>query len=134
MLEWSGSSLLISFVQYQCNIVIIIRIIALILVSLSSFLYPCKIVHLYQGEYLQVDLGVVRQITHIALQGRPQSSEFVKTFYLKYGNNGLDFNSYGQNATVKYKVLVYYCTLEFYKCSFIRVLISVGLLPKTFSC
>ena len=72
----------------------------------------------------------MRQITHIALQGRPQSSEFVKTFYLKYGNNGLDFNSYGQNATVKYKVLAYYCTLEFYKCFFISVLISAGLLPK----
>lgn len=59
---------------------------------------------MWQGEYLQVDLGVVRQIKHIALQGRPGSSDYVKTFYLKYGNNGLDFNSYGENATVKYKV------------------------------
>jgi len=57
------------------------------------------------GEYLQIDLGVVRQVKHIALQGRTGSSEFVRTFYLKYGNNGLDFNTYGENATVKYKVL-----------------------------
>lgn len=59
---------------------------------------------MWQGEYLQIDLGVVRQVKHIALQGRPGSSDYVKTFYLKYGNNGLDFNSYGENATVKYKV------------------------------
>ena len=59
---------------------------------------------MWQGEYLQIDLGVVRQVRHIALQGRPGSSDYVKTFYLRYGNNGLDFNNYGENATVKYKV------------------------------
>ena len=59
---------------------------------------------MWQGEYLQIDLGVVRQVKHLALQGRPGSSDYVKTFYLKYGDNGLDFNSYGENATVKYKV------------------------------
>lgn len=59
---------------------------------------------IWQGEYLQIDLGVVRQVQHIALQGRPHSTDFVKTFYLKYGNNGLDFNSFGENATVQYKV------------------------------
>ncbi|XP_015776212.1 PREDICTED: uncharacterized protein LOC107354273 [Acropora digitifera] len=57
------------------------------------------------GEYVQIDLGVVRQIQHLALQGRPESSDFVKTLYLRYGNNGLDFNNYGENATVKYKTL-----------------------------
>lgn len=68
--------------------------------SLSlHFLFP------YQGEYVQIDLGVVRQIQHLALQGRPESSDFVKTLYLRYGNNGLDFNNYGENATVKYKVI-----------------------------
>ena len=46
----------------------------------------------------------MRQVKHVALQGRPQSTDFVKTFYLKYGNNGLDFNNFGENATVKYKV------------------------------
>ena len=46
----------------------------------------------------------MRQVKHVALLGRPQSADFVKTFYLKYGNNGLDFNSFGENATVKYKV------------------------------
>lgn len=70
------------------------------------FSLPC--VHLpfcmWQGEYLQIDLGVVRQVRHIALQGRPGSSDYVKTFYLRYGDNGLDFNNYGENATVKYKV------------------------------
>ncbi|PFX30431.1 Macrophage mannose receptor 1 [Stylophora pistillata] len=58
-----------------------------------------------QGEYIQIDLGVVRQVKHIALQGRPGSSDYVKTFYLRYGDNGLDFNNYGENATVKYKTL-----------------------------
>lgn len=59
---------------------------------------------MWQGEYLQIDLGVVRQVRHIALQGRPGSSDYVKTFYLRYGDNGLDFSNYGENATVKYKV------------------------------
>lgn len=59
---------------------------------------------MWQGEYLQIDLGVVRQVRHIALQGRPGSSDYVRTFYLRYGDNGLDFNNYGENATVKYKV------------------------------
>ena len=59
----------------------------------------------YQGEYLQIDLGVVRQIQHLALQGRPESLDFVKTFYLRYGNNGLDFINFGSNATAKYKVI-----------------------------
>lgn len=59
---------------------------------------------MWQGEYLQIDLGVVRQVRHIALQGRPGSSDYVKTFYLRYGDNGLDFNNYGENATVEYKV------------------------------
>ena len=71
-------------------------------VILLSYLYSMTIA--IQGEYLQIDLGVVRQVKHIALQGRPGSSEFVRTFYLKFGNNGRDFNSYGENATVKYKV------------------------------
>lgn len=59
---------------------------------------------MWQGEYLQIDLGVVRQVRHIALQGRPGSSDYVRTFYLRYGDNGLDFSNYGENATVKYKV------------------------------
>ena len=59
----------------------------------------------YQGEYLQIDLGVVRQIKHLALQGRPESLDFVKTFYIRYGNNGFGFINYGSNATAKYKVM-----------------------------
>ena len=68
--------------------------------SLSlHFLFP------YQGEYVQIDLGVVRQIQHLALQGRPESLDFVKTFYIRYGNNGFSFINYGSNATAKYKVI-----------------------------
>ena len=74
-----------------------------ILSYLLSLSYLSHLI-IWQGEYLQIDLGVVRQVQHIALQGRPRSTDFVKTFYLKYGNNGLDFNSFGENATVKYKV------------------------------
>ncbi|XP_048579859.1 uncharacterized protein LOC5521691 isoform X2 [Nematostella vectensis] len=57
------------------------------------------------GEYLQVDLGLRRQVTHIAIQGRPKSTDFVKSFYLKYGNDGSTFNYYGANATENYLVL-----------------------------
>ncbi|XP_048579857.1 uncharacterized protein LOC5521688 isoform X1 [Nematostella vectensis] len=56
-------------------------------------------------QYLQIDLGVVRLVKHIALQGRPKSNDFVRTFYLRFSNDGLNYIPYGANASMSYRTL-----------------------------
>nr|CAD7258923.1 unnamed protein product [Timema shepardi] len=46
------------------------------------------------GQYLVIDLGQVRNITEIATQGRPFSSEYVMEYAISYGTNGLDYADY----------------------------------------
>jgi len=47
------------------------------------------------GEWLQVDLGKVTMVTAIATQGKPHGSdEWVKSYSLKYSNNGSFFHDY----------------------------------------
>nr|CAD7425131.1 unnamed protein product [Timema monikensis] len=46
------------------------------------------------GQYLVIDLGQVRNITEIATQGRPFSSEYVMEYSISYGTNGLDYADY----------------------------------------
>lgn len=43
------------------------------------------------AQQLIIDLGSVRNITQIAIQGRPHSVEYVTEFTISYGYNGLDF-------------------------------------------
>ncbi|KAG4070327.1 hypothetical protein HA402_006469 [Bradysia odoriphaga] len=45
-------------------------------------------------QQLIIDLGNVRNITKIAIQGRPHSIEYVSEFTISYGYNGLDFADY----------------------------------------
>nr|CAD7587711.1 unnamed protein product [Timema genevievae] len=45
-------------------------------------------------QYLVIDLGQVRNITEIATQGRPFSSEYVMEYAISYGTNGLDYADY----------------------------------------
>lgn len=55
-------------------------------------------------QYLIIDLGVTRNITRIAIQGRPHHSEYVSEFSISYGYNGLDYADYkepGGNVKVK---------------------------------
>ncbi|XP_066998735.1 neurexin-4 [Anabrus simplex] len=52
-------------------------------------------------QYLTIDLGEVRNVTGIATQGRPHSSEYVMEYRIRYGSNGLDYADYkepGGNA------------------------------------
>lgn len=55
-------------------------------------------------QYLIIDLGVTKNITRIAIQGRPHQSEYVSEFTISYGYNGLDYADFkepGGNTKVK---------------------------------
>lgn len=61
------------------------------------------------GQQLIIDLGSVRNISHIALQGRPHSVEYVTEFSISYGYNGLDYADFkepGGNVKVTSQSLV----------------------------
>ncbi|CAK1598381.1 unnamed protein product [Parnassius mnemosyne] len=45
-------------------------------------------------QQLIIDLGVVKNITRIATQGRAHSQEFVQEYHISYGSNGLDYARY----------------------------------------
>ncbi|KAI1289294.1 Neurexin-4 [Halotydeus destructor] len=46
------------------------------------------------GQYLIVDLGEKKNITSVAVQGKPYTAEYVQEYRLDYGNDGQDFASY----------------------------------------
>lgn len=51
-------------------------------------------------------MGAVRNITAIAIQGRPHSVEYVSEFTISYGYNGLDYADFkepGGNIKVKHQ-------------------------------
>lgn len=41
-----------------------------------------------------IDLGDVKNITRIEIQGRPHSTEYVTEFSISYGYNGLDYQDF----------------------------------------
>lgn len=45
-------------------------------------------------QNLIIDLGNVKNITHVALQGRPHSKEYVTEFTISYGISDLEFADY----------------------------------------
>ncbi|XP_062129013.1 neurexin-4 isoform X1 [Drosophila sulfurigaster albostrigata] len=45
-------------------------------------------------QRLIIDLGLVRNVTHIALQGRPHSNEYVTEYTISYGITDLEFADY----------------------------------------
>lgn len=45
-------------------------------------------------QNLVIDLGDVKNITRIEIQGRPHSTEYVTEFSISYGYNGLDYQDY----------------------------------------
>ncbi|KAL9701102.1 hypothetical protein quinque_004543 [Culex quinquefasciatus] len=45
-------------------------------------------------QQLIIDLGTVRNVTRIEIQGRPHSNEYVTEFSISYGFNGLDYIDY----------------------------------------
>jgi contactin associated protein-like 2 len=51
-----------------------------------------------------MDLGAVKNITRVSIQGRPHSTEYVTEYSISYGYNGLDYADYkepGGNTKVK---------------------------------
>lgn len=55
-------------------------------------------------QRLIIDLGEVKNVTHIALQGRPHSNEFVTEYAISYGISDLEFADYkepGGNIKVR---------------------------------
>lgn len=45
-------------------------------------------------QHLIIDLGQVMNVTSLATQGRPHSSEYVMEYGISYGTNGLDYADY----------------------------------------
>lgn len=45
-------------------------------------------------QNLVIDLGDVKNITRIEIQGRPHSTEYVTEFSISYGYNGLDYQDF----------------------------------------
>lgn len=45
-------------------------------------------------QRLIIDLGLVKNVTHIALQGRPHSNEYVTEYTISYGITDLEFADY----------------------------------------
>lgn len=55
-----------------------------------------------------IDLGIVRNVTRIEIQGRPHSNEYVTEFSISYGFNGQDYIDYkepGGNTKVTMALL-----------------------------
>lgn len=46
------------------------------------------------GQYFVIDLGETKNVSAIATQGRPYTSEFVQEYRIEYGSNGIDFSEY----------------------------------------
>lgn len=46
------------------------------------------------GQYYIIDLKETRNVTSIATQGRPYTSEYVLEYRIEYGDNGVDFSEY----------------------------------------
>lgn len=59
-------------------------------------------------QQLMIDLGIVRNVTRIEIQGRPHSNEYVTEFSISYGFNGQDYIDYkepGGNTKVTMALL-----------------------------
>lgn len=44
-----------------------------------------------EQQYLQIDFRGTRKVTKIASQGRPDSSDYVRSYSLSYSNDGIKF-------------------------------------------
>ena len=53
------------------------------------------------GQYLSVDLGKLAAVTGIAVQGDPTGTNWVKTFFVKYGTSAASMATYKQDGTDK---------------------------------
>ncbi|XP_068717618.1 uncharacterized protein [Montipora capricornis] len=52
------------------------------------------------GQFIQVDIGKVVKITKVLTQGRSDSDQWVKTYWLSYSLNGGYYQAYGESSPV----------------------------------
>lgn len=57
--------------------------------------------HNDQNQWLQVDLGSIKNITHLATQGRNAHDQWVKSYKVEYSNNSTSFRCYQEYGTDK---------------------------------
>lgn len=50
------------------------------------------------AQYLIIDLGQTMTVTSIVTQGRAESSEYIETYGISYGSNGLDYTEYKESS------------------------------------
>lgn len=92
------------------------------------------------SQFLTIDLRGKRNITAIATQGRPFTSEFVQEFRIEYGNKMLDYSEYkdkeghtrvwiSDNVWSSISLLCYY--LESIQLSFSQLHFLINILSET---
>lgn len=52
-------------------------------------------------QWLQVDFGAIAKVSRVATQGRQNSAQWVKSYYLSYSRNGYRFITYKENGRAK---------------------------------
>ena len=63
--------------------------------------------HRNSKQWLQVNMMEIYRIRGIGTQGRQDSSQWVKSFTLSYGMNGMDFTQYKDKGRVKVRQTKY---------------------------
>ena len=63
--------------------------------------------HSNQNQWLQVDLGSGKNITHLATQGRNGYNQWVTSYKVEYSNRGASFYCYQEHGTDKVCELTY---------------------------
>ena len=61
--------------------------------------------HQNHGQWLQVDLGTGKQVTGISIQGYYNADHWVKSFSLRYSNDGSYFHQYQPDSHTRVELL-----------------------------
>ena len=58
-----------------------------------------------QGEWFQVDLGVIKWVTKVATQGRPYATyQRVTRYKISYNSDGVTWTPYKEKGTIKVSI------------------------------
>ena len=52
-------------------------------------------------QWLQIDFGALTKVCRVATQGRQNSAQWVKSYYIKYSRNGYKFTPYREGRRTK---------------------------------
>lgn len=73
------------------------------------------------AQQLIIDLGSVRNISLIAIQGRPHSVEYVTEFTISYGYNGLDYADFKEpGGNIKVTETSVFCSYFYMPATYIH--------------